>query len=673
MTTPSSVALYLYDSYVQSSDTARHWIQEAKKRADWFTDELMRDVFFCFYLERPEFVTAYPAPPFHRWFLDTMQKQFLYRLLHPRTIGQVNASFHTAIKAILWLTQTYAEEEQKRKRREQQKKGSAPVPAKGAGETKGKPGKAGTGDLGTQGSSSVSTKEKESLEDEEEGPMTMEMLLAFERKQQSGKPNREDESDRYDKPSPASQSQQEGRGLKQSSAERSKGSQAQEQSSLSEHLSKEQLEKLKLVGFTLQEGKRAAEQQQAAQESLPLTEAELEELKASIKQVQEDMRTQFMKRDKLKKKLGKLEEQLKRAEREREKLRKQEQELAAELEREMGEWLNEALKQSLQKQHDETLDLEELIKGSTRLANRKWGSELGRLRRQAFDQYTAWVEKLRQHPDLIAFLDEVGRSVKRIRSKQQERQQRQRPDAYDDFIQSGDIAHMLPSEATLLADPEFEPLFTMKWLEQKLMTYHTGVRQEDQGGGPVICMLDTSNSMRGGKLRLAQIFAATLASLCLLQRRDFALVLFGAKGEVLERQLRHGRPDWPAFYALSQLAFGGGTDFDAPILRGLDILRRSGRMKHADFVMITDGVGRLSEEAKSQLLGEAQAHLLRLHTLVVGDARQHLAHRYELIGVSHRLRFAQALQTDQPEAESILLDIFADEKPRAAPAKRTRK
>jgi uncharacterized protein with von Willebrand factor type A (vWA) domain len=233
------------------------------------------------------------------------------------------------------------------------------------------------------------------------------------------------------------------------------------------------------------------------------------------------------------------------------------------------------------------------------------------------------------------------------------------PEAYDDLRQSGDISHLLPSEASLLADPEFEPYFLVKWLENKLMTYNISGNMEEPQKGPVICMLDTSHSMRGSKLRLAQIFVATFASFTLLERRDFVLLLFGAKGELVEQPLFHKRPDWERFYSFSQLAFGGGTNFDSPLNRGMELVSQTKSFHDADFVMVTDGVGVISKPVLQALGVLGQRKQLRLHTLIVGSARQHLAQKYEILGVSHQVRFAAAWDMQDPAKNELLLDVFA--------------
>lgn len=563
----SGVDQYLFDTYLASSRTAQEWVEQAKSRAAWFNLDLLADFFLVFYLDKPEIDSTRDGPPFHHWMIRTLMKQYFTRMIRPRTVGVESAAFKTAIKSLLWLTETFAEEV---KQREQEKKLSPLV---------------------------AGLQEKQGME----------------------------------------------------------GSQ---QAQLSELLTEKQAAKLQLVGYTLQQGKRMVEEKQEALDTKPLVRAEIVSLQERIRQMKEDMRVQFTKRTKLQQKVKKLEEELSQREKQWDRLNKQEKEAIAAFEQELGQWLEHSLKASLSKEDVDSLLLEEVFTASQRFANRRWGHELGKLRRQSFEQYLKWVEKLKRHPDLVAFLEEVGRQVHHFRVKRNEIRTRHLPEEYYDLRQSGDIARMLPTEAVLLADPDYEMYFYVKWLEQKLMTYDHSGRVEEPPKGPVICMLDTSHSMRGGKLRLAQIFVMTFAALSMLEKRDFVLLLFGAKGELREHFLSHRKPDWPAFYSLSQMAFGGGTHFDAPMKRGIQIVEEQKGFRGADFVMVTDGVGGISPYVQEKLAVLGKQKQVHLHSLIIGSARQHLVQQYDILGVSHRVRFAATWEADSEQSTGLLLDVF---------------
>lgn len=563
----SRVDRYLFDTYLASSRTAQEWVEQARSHASWFTLELLTDFFLVFYLEKPEVDQTQEAAPFHKWLVRSLMKQHFTQMIRPRTQGQESAAFKTAIKSILWLTESFAEE--------------------------------------------VKQREKE---------QNITPLVA---------------------------------GLQER-----QGQEGSEQAQVSELLSEKQLAKLQLVGYTLQQGKRTVEEKQEARDTKPLVKAEIDSLRARIAQMREEMRVHFTKRGKLLQKAKKLEEELAQREKQWERLNRQEREAIHAFEQELGQWLAQSLKASLSQEEMDSFLVHELFTASQQFANRHWGQDLGRLRRQSFEAYLKWVEKLARHPELIQFLQEVGRNVHQFRVKRKEVRSRQLPEEYYDLRQSDDIARMLPSEAALLADPDYESYFFLKWMDQKLMTYDTSGWKEDPPKGPVICMLDTSHSMRGGKLRLAQIFVMTFAALSMLMRRDFVLLLFGAKGELREQILCHRKPDWPAFYSLAQLAFGGGTHFDAPIKRGMELLEANKTFRAADFVMVTDGVGHISPYVQQQLEDVGARKQVRLYSLIVGSARQHLVQQYNLLGISHRVRFATTWETGDAENTGLFLDVF---------------
>jgi len=562
---------YVFDSYVAASRTAQEWIREAERVAPWFTPELLADFFLCFYLPRPTVAAGEGEPPFHRWLVAGLLKQHFYRSIHPRTTGSVNASFRTSLKALMWLTGSYAEEAARRRQ-------------------------------------------------------DREKLLSL------------------------------GLGEKQQQA-------GEDRSQLSDMLSEKQIRQLQLVGYTLQQGKRRIEDKQAAEDAKPLDEAEIRAVKERVNTLKEQMRTEFLKRDKLRAKLKKAEEELAARERQRARLDSRERESFARLDEKLGGWLGRSLQETLGEENAETESLAGLIRASQLVANRRWGSDLGRLQRQAYADYLAWVEKLKRNPDLLAFLRDVGRNVQQLKAKRRKARSNRVPETYDDLRQSGDISHMLPSEAALLAEADYESLFLMKWLDRKLLTYTISGRIEEPEKGPVVCMLDTSHSMRGAKLRLAQLFAATFASLCLLERRDFILLLFGAGGELKEQPLYARKPDWPAFYALSQMAFGGGTSFDAPLKRGIELVTAEPRYRDADFVMVTDGIGAISPPVRAKLAELAGTRDVRLHSLLIGSARAHLAQPYDILGVSHRIRFASTWETQDEANGELLLDVLRKEAP----------
>ena len=561
----SRIDHYVFAQLLQGDALVQQRIQLARRQAPWFTEELLEDVFYCFYLPLPQFAAVATEAPFHRWLIRTLMKQYLYILLHPRTCGSAAASFRTALKSMMWLTASYQEETERRKQAER-----------------------------STSSRSVQQDQMSKL---------------------AGKV-------------------------------------------VSDRLSNEQLEQLQRVGYRLQEAKHAAEQRQEAHDTRPLTQEEIASLRDKIAELRESMRVDAVRRDKWKRKLTQAESELAALQRRMERFTVAERESTLQLEQELGDWLEQSLQQTLSVEEQETKSLDELIQSSLRVANRTWGDALGKLRRQANQHYQEWVQKLRQYPELIEMMHAVGRNMDNLLRAKRGATNVRPSDQYDELGISHEIAHMLPSEASLWADPDYEYWFLQKWLEGKLMTYRAHGQTPQVGRGPVICILDSSHSMRGAKLRLAQLFTMTFAALTLYERRDFYLLIFGAKGELIERPLYHRKPDWLRFYSFAQLAFSGGTHFDQPLQRAMKLIRTARTWRDADLVMVTDGIGAVSAPVQAELSQLAEEVQLRLHSLIIGNARQHTRHAYDLLGVSHTVRFAATWDVNEKEGSSLLLDII---------------
>jgi len=111
-----------------------------------------------------------------------------------------------------------------------------------------------------------------------------------------------------------------------------------------------------------------------------------------------------------------------------------------------------------------------------------------------------------------------------------------------------------------------------------------------------VILLDESSSMReDGRDIWSKAAALALLSTATRQKRTWHLVAFNgairrevavpvgqANLDLLAKTLDHG--------------VSGGTDFDAPIMRAIDIIKTSRVMKRADVIVITDGEDTLEAE-----------------------------------------------------------------------------
>ena len=151
-----------------------------------------------------------------------------------------------------------------------------------------------------------------------------------------------------------------------------------------------------------------------------------------------------------------------------------------------------------------------------------------------------------------------------------------------------DLSRLLPSELVALRHPPLRLHLMSRLLQRKAMVY--GMQgKEPQARGPVVVLLDESGSMRSGDKDIwAKAVCLALLSTATKQKRDWHLISFN--GAIIRETAIPARQ---ATMAIIQDALdhrcAGGTDFDAPVLRAIEITRSSRSMKKADVVIITDG------------------------------------------------------------------------------------
>jgi len=190
----------------------------------------------------------------------------------------------------------------------------------------------------------------------------------------------------------------------------------------------------------------------------------------------------------------------------------------------------------------------------------------------------------------------------------------------------GELSDVLASELALLASPETEDLFLMRFAERRLVALEmTG----DEGGepsrprprrGPAIVLVDTSGSMIGRTAELGKALALAVVERLTATGRAVEVVLFGGEGAMKTMVFTRSGTSAESLFDFLMVSFHGGTDFDGPLGYALDRagsggvptgalgkdLRRTSsrvreRLKDADILIVTDGRARLSKAIKDRV------------------------------------------------------------------------
>ncbi|MBL4753643.1 MAG: VWA domain-containing protein [Flavobacteriales bacterium] len=193
-----------------------------------------------------------------------------------------------------------------------------------------------------------------------------------------------------------------------------------------------------------------------------------------------------------------------------------------------------------------------------------------------------------------------------------------------------DIEHALPSELSLLSDPETSLLFDIKYIESRLLCFEMQgetlmsrdeeveteqLIEEEDKLGPMILCVDTSGSMHGTPESIAKAMALFLSSQAKEQNRPCYLINFSTCISTFELTGTEGLSSLIQF--LSQ-SFYGGTDV-APALRHALKKMEDESYQKADVLVLSDFImGTLPSDILSAI--EKQRNEGNsFNSLVIGD------------------------------------------------------
>ena len=183
---------------------------------------------------------------------------------------------------------------------------------------------------------------------------------------------------------------------------------------------------------------------------------------------------------------------------------------------------------------------------------------------------------------------------------------------------------MLPSELLNLEDENLKYLFYAKYLENSLLTYEIKGKDEIEKNeaeekisnkGPIVVCLDTSGSMKGTPLLRAKALVLSIIKILRDENRELYVILFGAKGQFQEISLE-GEEDITKAVKFLKKSYEGGTDFETPLKRGIEIISEKEVYKKADILMVTDGSCRISYQFKRILKEEKERLDFKIYTVI---------------------------------------------------------
>ena len=121
--------------------------------------------------------------------------------------------------------------------------------------------------------------------------------------------------------------------------------------------------------------------------------------------------------------------------------------------------------------------------------------------------------------------------------------------------------------------------------------------------------------MKGTPLLRAKALVLSITKILREENRELYVILFGAKGQFQEISLE-GEEDVCRAIKFLKKSYEGGTDFETPLRRGIEIISEKENYRKADILMVTDGSCRISYQFKRVLKEEKERLDFKIYTVI---------------------------------------------------------
>ena len=249
-----------------------------------------------------------------------------------------------------------------------------------------------------------------------------------------------------------------------------------------------------------------------------------------------------------------------------------------------------------------------------------FGTEPGSLKRMDHEARMKLATRIRNNKKLREMADMIGRMVRLALGEQARKIIHGHDEVHD--VELGDSIHrVLPSEIIQLGLPVTKILFLKKFAEKQLLQYQLR-GTERVARGSIICMIDSSGSMGGSREIWSKAVGLALLNIANKQNRDFHAILFSSRGDQMhEWYFPKGKAEVEDVLDFAEYFIGGGTDFELPISRGIQILEKQyndERAQKGDLVLITDGECAVSDEWRDRYFNAKDDLAFRMYSCLIG-------------------------------------------------------
>ena len=189
---------------------------------------------------------------------------------------------------------------------------------------------------------------------------------------------------------------------------------------------------------------------------------------------------------------------------------------------------------------------------------------------------------------------------------------------------SNNISRLLPSELLNLEDERLKYLFYSRYLENSLLTYEIKgnvVTEKEEyeekinSNGPIVICLDTSGSMKGSPLIRAKALVLAIIKILKEEARELHVIIFGARGQYQEISINSEKQIIEAMKFLRK-GYDGGTDFETPLKRAMEVIEVREEYEKADILMVTDGACKITHTFRRKIREEKKRLNFKIYTVI---------------------------------------------------------
>jgi len=190
------------------------------------------------------------------------------------------------------------------------------------------------------------------------------------------------------------------------------------------------------------------------------------------------------------------------------------------------------------------------------------------------------------------------------------------------FNYTGDVSKVVPTEISLLNNPQTQMLFYHKFAEKQLLSYNYVMNLDGKSNkktikGPVVMAIDTSFSMAGKNEKIAKTVAFAIAQTALKEKRKCFLISFSSSIAVLDLSSFSGEKGLTTLTDFLCQSFNGGTDIEPCVTVALNQLEKK-NYANSDILIISDFIMRDFEKKTKERIEKQKKNGTKLYSLLIG-------------------------------------------------------